>query len=100
MRKMAGATLMINSFITIRPAGVLTSLGRVTERVPITYIVHACRDRKDNMILEVAVNGRADLIITGDQKNLLTLGTFQTIPIITPPPTSKACQITFLLLSL
>ena len=35
------------------------------------------------MILEVAVNGQADLIITGDQ-DLLTLSVVQEIPIITP----------------
>ena len=61
----------------------LRLLGRVAERVPITYIVHACRDPKDNMILELAVNGSADLIVTGDQ-DLLVLDTFQSIPIITP----------------
>lgn len=58
-------------------------LGRIAERIPITYTVHACRDPKDNMILEVAVNGHADLILTGDQ-DLLTLRTFQEIPITSP----------------
>lgn len=58
-------------------------LGRVAERVPIIYTVHACRDPKDNMILEVAVNGAAELIVTGDQ-DLLALGIFQTVPIVTP----------------
>jgi putative PIN family toxin of toxin-antitoxin system len=58
-------------------------LGRIAERIPITYTVHACRDPKDNMILEVAVNGRADLIITGDQ-DLLALDVFQEVPIVTP----------------
>jgi uncharacterized protein len=58
-------------------------LGRVAERVPITYTVHACRDPKDNMLLELAVNGSADLIVTGDQ-DLLVLHVYQDIPIITP----------------
>lgn len=61
----------------------LRLLGRVAERIPIIYTVHACRDSKDNMILEVAVNGSADLIVTGDG-DLLTLGTFHAIPVITP----------------
>jgi uncharacterized protein len=61
----------------------LRLLGRLAEHVPITYTVHACRDSKDNMILEVAVNGSADVIVTGDQ-DLLALGTFHEIPIITP----------------
>jgi uncharacterized protein len=58
-------------------------LGRVAERIPITYTVHACRDPKDNMLLELAVNGSADLIVTGDQ-DLLVLRVYQEIPIITP----------------
>ena len=58
-------------------------LGRVAERVSILYPVTACRDPKDNLILEVAVNGNADLIVTGDQ-DLIALSTFQGIPILTP----------------
>jgi putative PIN family toxin of toxin-antitoxin system len=58
-------------------------LGHVAERVPITYTVHVCRDPKDNMLLELAVNGSADLIVTGDQ-DLLVLHVYQDIPIITP----------------
>jgi predicted nucleic acid-binding protein len=48
-----------------------------------TYTVRACRDPKDNMILELAVNGGADLIVTGDQ-DLLSLRRFQEIPILSP----------------
>ena len=41
------------------------------------------RDRKDDKFLELAVNGNAALIITGD-KDLLALDPFQGIAIITP----------------
>lgn len=58
-------------------------LGRVAERVRVVYRVHACRDPKDNIILEVAVNGAANLIVTGDQ-DLLSLGRYHDIPILTP----------------
>lgn len=58
-------------------------LGRIAEVVPISYAVHACRDPRDNKILEVAVNGSADLIVTGD-KDLLTLGEFHGIGIVSP----------------
>jgi putative PIN family toxin of toxin-antitoxin system len=58
-------------------------LGRVAELVPITFTLRACRDPKDDKILELAVNGRADLIVTGD-KDLLELNPFRDIPIITP----------------
>ena len=51
--------------------------------VAVDYTIKACRDPKDNMILEVAVNGNADMIVTGDL-DLLALGSFQSIPILTP----------------
>jgi putative PIN family toxin of toxin-antitoxin system len=58
-------------------------LSRVVEVVPITYVVRACRDPKDDKFLELAVNGNADLIITGDD-DLLVLHPFRGIPIMTP----------------
>jgi len=58
-------------------------LSRVVEVVPITYIVRACRDPQDDKFLELAVNGDADLIISGDD-DLLVLNPFRGIPIITP----------------
>ena len=42
-----------------------------------------CRDPKDNMFLEVAVYGRANALVSGDE-DLLTLHPFQGIPIISP----------------
>jgi uncharacterized protein len=53
------------------------------EQVPITCIVRASRDPKDDMFLELAVNGRADYIVSGDQ-DLLVLSPFQQIPIMNP----------------
>ena len=38
----------------------------------------------DNRILECAVEGRADLIVTGDRKHLLPLGAYAGIPIVSP----------------
>ncbi len=58
-------------------------LGRIVEMVPILRPVQACRDSKDDKFLEVAVNGEADLIITGD-KDLLILHPFMGIPILSP----------------
>lgn len=43
--------------------------------------VTACRDPKDDKFLEVAVAGRADVIVTGD-KDLLVLHPFEGIPIV------------------
>jgi len=42
-----------------------------------------CRDIKDNKVLELAVSGNADLILTGD-KDLLVLHPFRGIPILNP----------------
>lgn len=44
--------------------------------------INACRDPKDNFILELAVEAKVDCIVTGD-KDLLALNPFQRIPIIT-----------------
>ncbi len=50
--------------------------------VEVKGAVQACRDPKDNMVLECARNASASLIITGD-KDLLMLGSFEGIRIIT-----------------
>ncbi len=61
----------------------LRLMGRIAEIVPITYRVRACRDPRDDMFLELAINGSADVIVTSD-KDLLALDPFRGIPILTP----------------
>jgi putative PIN family toxin of toxin-antitoxin system len=61
----------------------LRLFGRIAERIPIVHIVVACRDPKDDKFLELAVNGEAHLIVTGDA-DLLALHPFRSIDIITP----------------
>ena len=58
-------------------------LGHVAEMVPIVYTVRECRDPRDDKFLELAVNGEADLMVTGDD-DLLVLNPFRGIPIVTP----------------
>ncbi|MGI8644249.1 MAG: putative toxin-antitoxin system toxin component, PIN family [Thermomicrobiales bacterium] len=41
-------------------------------------------DPCDNMVLECAVAGNADVIVTGDKKHLLPLGSYEGIPIVSP----------------
>lgn len=48
-----------------------------------TQFIKACRDLKDNFILELAIESKADFIVTGD-KDLLTLKSFRGIPIVKP----------------
>lgn len=58
----------------------VADLGKV---VPVEQSIVACRDPRDNHILEAAVNGSAETIITGD-KDLLDLNPFHGIRIVTP----------------
>ena len=55
----------------------------MVDKVEIIRKIKACLDPKDNKFLELAVNGPAEVIITGD-KDLLILHPYQSIPIITP----------------
>jgi len=45
--------------------------------------ITACRDPLDDKFLEVAVAGRADVVVSGDQ-DLLVLSSYEGIPIVTP----------------
>jgi putative PIN family toxin of toxin-antitoxin system len=58
-------------------------LGGVARIVPIVGKVQACRDPKDDKFLDVALNGEATAIVTGDQ-DLLVLDPFHGIRIVSP----------------
>ena len=51
--------------------------------IPITETITACRDPKDDILLELAVSGQADLILSSDN-DLLVLHPFHDIPILKP----------------
>ena len=61
----------------------LKQLLRAAELVTIIDRIAACRDPTDDKFLELAVNGHADLIVSGDG-DLLALNPFRQIPIVTP----------------
>jgi putative PIN family toxin of toxin-antitoxin system len=61
----------------------LLRFAPLVEIVEVVQRVRACRDPKDDQFLEVSVNGRADLIVTGDG-DLLTLDPFRGVAILTP----------------
>ena len=61
----------------------LRLVGRVAERVPIIHRIEACRDAKDDKFLELAINGNAAVVVTGDD-DLLVLNPFRDVPILTP----------------
>jgi putative PIN family toxin of toxin-antitoxin system len=58
-------------------------LASVSRLIPVRHRTQACRDPKDNKILDVALNGEADVIITGDN-DLLVLHPYLGIPILSP----------------
>jgi putative PIN family toxin of toxin-antitoxin system len=61
----------------------LKELLSAAELIAITERIAACRDPTDDKFLELAVNGHADLIVSGDG-DLLALNPFRNMPIVTP----------------
>jgi len=61
--------------------------------VEIVEEIRACRDPKDDKFLELAVNGNASCLVTGD-KDLLILHPFREIPILTPAQFLEALPAT------
>lgn len=63
--------------------GLLVRLAPLVEIVEVVQTIRASRDPKDDKFLDVALNGRADVIVTGDG-DLLELHPFRGIAILTP----------------
>jgi putative PIN family toxin of toxin-antitoxin system len=61
----------------------LIALVQSAELVEATETISTCRDPNDNHILELAVSGKADVIVTGDT-DLLVLHPFQGIAVLNP----------------
>ena len=61
----------------------MVSFLKVAEMIEIDETITVCRDPKDDKLLELAVCGNADFLVTGD-KDLLVLNPFQGVGIITP----------------
>lgn len=49
--------------------------------IKINSSINICRDYKDNFLLNLAVDAKADYLVTGDE-DLLSLGEIENIPII------------------
>lgn len=52
-------------------------LGGIARIVPIRHRVAVCRDPKDDMFLHVALNGDADVLVTGDRDLLVLHDSFR-----------------------
>jgi len=61
----------------------LNLLVKESTLVDITEKIKECRDPKDDKFLELAVNGKADFIVSGDG-DLQILNPFRKIPILSP----------------
>lgn len=61
----------------------LAALVREGIMVEIVERISVCRDPKDDKFLELAINGQATCIVSGDD-DLIILKSFRGIPILTP----------------
>ena len=61
----------------------LSQLASTAEFVQIIQLVRECRDPKDDKFLEVALNGRVDVIVTGDA-DLLGIHPWRGIEVLSP----------------
>ena len=66
-----------------RREALLLRLAPLFELTAVFQLVRICRDPHDDAVLEAALNGSVDAIVTGD-KDLLALHPFAGIRIVTP----------------
>lgn len=72
-------------YATEEAAGVIRDFSEMSEMVRPTSLVDAVKqDPDDNRILECALDGGADVIVSGDKKHMLALGEFRGMPILSP----------------
>ncbi|MGB6013104.1 MAG: putative toxin-antitoxin system toxin component, PIN family [Nodosilinea sp.] len=69
----------------------IARLNETSEQVNIQEKIAVCRDHKDDQFLEVAVNGNANWLITGDQ-DLLVLQSFRGVEIVSPAQSLEAIE--------
>jgi putative PIN family toxin of toxin-antitoxin system len=56
-------------------------LNEKVELVEVNFHFDSCRDKKDNFLLDLAVSGNANYLVTGDS-DLLALNPFQNVKIV------------------
>jgi putative PIN family toxin of toxin-antitoxin system len=66
-----------------RRDALLERIASIVEIIDVLQRIRASRDPNDDKFLEAAVNGRADVLVTGD-KDLLELNPFRGIVIASP----------------
>ncbi len=68
-------------------------IQKTSKFVEIECKIEDCRDKKDNFILEIAVSGNADFIVTGD-KDLIDLTPYKKTQIISYKEFEKVLEYT------
>jgi len=72
-----------NRYITLEERNeFLVDLSETVQFIKVTEQINECRDPKDNKYLELAVSGKAECIVTGDD-DLLVLNPWRDIEILT-----------------
>ncbi len=80
------------NFTEEQKARFVSILMEIAIMVEVTHRVDFIKeDPSDNMYLECAISGKADYIVTGDNKHLLNLKDFESIPIIDPSTFLRLC---------
>lgn len=62
----------------------VSGIEELAEFVTVKTQVTDCTDPKDNIFLSLALDGKADFIVSGDEKHLHPLNPYNGIPIISP----------------
>lgn len=63
---------------------IVTLFARRGQRFVVTSIVTDSLDPDDNAVLALALDGQADVIVSGDRKHVLPLHPYQGIAVLTP----------------
>ena len=61
---------------------ILNYIEKNAEMIKVVSVVHECRDEKDNFLLSLAKDGKADFLISGDL-DLISLKKFEKTEILT-----------------
>jgi putative PIN family toxin of toxin-antitoxin system len=74
----------VRQYIEPAAAGTLhNELRRLAVLLPELPVIEACRDPWDDFLLAMAQAGKADFLVTGDKRDLLSMGVFGSTRIVT-----------------
>jgi putative PIN family toxin of toxin-antitoxin system len=74
---------------------ILDEVKDIMEIVEISSRINVIHPEEDNRVLECAVDGRAEIIVTGDTKHILPLKEYRGIKILSPVEFTKRLPLVF-----